>query len=746
MHRLKPILYLIFGAGLFAATCTRAHAQEQIQNDTTLRHTQSVPESALRTLQTTKVRAGETITLDGNLDEAIWQTTSIARNFIQRDPADGEPATEKTEAQVIYTDDVIYVGIKAYDSAMDSIAATLFRKDGTAYSDWVYVSFDSYNDDRTSFNFAVNPKGVRKDILIFDNDREDIRWDAVWQAETQINEDNWTVEIRIPLSQLRYSSKQADQTWGVNFQRRIARKEEIAFWSPTPQDASGFVSQYGQLEGIAGLEKPGRLEFIPYASSSLTRAPSQAGNPFYETNDWASSVGGDIRYGLTSDLTLTATINPDFGQVEADPAVINLSAFETFFPEQRPFFLEGNEIFQFGNTKTYNSYGNPLTFYSRRIGRAPQGNLSRFNRYNDNAAFDPDQAENVFTNLPDQTTIAGAAKISGKTRSGWSIGLLDAYTLKETSPFEANLSGSNTTEGNFPVEPATNYLVSRTKKDFNGGNSVVGGFLSATNRSINDRYFEEYLHSSAYVGGLDFEHNWDNRNWAVSGTFSASQVNGSKEAILRTQQSPVRYYNRVDSEKLSVDPGKTSLNGLATELSLRKSGGEHWHTSLTYSQVSPGYETNDLGFQNRADYRAVAAGLIYQESDSDLFRFYEIWGFHTHAWNYDGDIIGNFYNAGGYLQFNNLWSFNVNINFAGKAYVDRLTRGGPVAERVKDWNFNLNINSDQTKKVSFNAGTSQRWDFAPNNDAGEFDHYVWAGIEIRPVTNIQFSISPELGI
>lgn len=721
-------------------------AQEQIQHDTTAGGATEVTEARVPSLQATRLPAEHSIVLDGELDEAMWEQAAVASGFTQRTPNEGADATERTEARIIYTNDVIYVGIKAYDSAMDSIAATLFRKDGSAYSDWVYVSFDSYNDDRTSFNFAVNPKGVRKDILIFDNDSEDIRWDAVWQAETKINENSWTVEMRIPLSQLRYSTGETQYNWGVNFQRRIARKEEIAFWAPTPQDASGFVSQYGELEGIRDLEKPARLEIIPYASGSLTRAPVQTGNPYFESNDWTGSIGGDVRYGLTSDLTLTATINPDFGQVEADPAVINLSAYENYFEEQRPFFLEGNEIFQFGNTKTFNSFGNPLTFYSRRIGRVPQGNLSRYNQFNGSSAYDPNQANEIYTNLPDQTTIAGAAKVSGKTRNGWSIGFLDAYTLKETSPFRVNYTGSGSAEGDFPVEPSTNYLVTRTKKDFNNGNSVVGGFFSATNRNINDSYFRDFLHSSAYLGGIDFEHNWDDRNWAISGTFSGSQVNGSQDAILQTQRSPVRYYNRVDSDKLSVDSDKTSLNGFATELSLRKSGGEHWRSSLTYSEVSPGYETNDLGFQNRADYRAIATSLMYQENDPRFLRSYQLWTFETWAWNYDGDIIGNYYNAGAYAQFKNLWSVNLNLNFAGKAYIDHITRGGPVAERVRDWNFNLNINTDQTKKVSFNVGTSQRWDLAPRNDAGEFDHFVWAGIQIRPATNIQLSISPELGI
>jgi len=714
------------------------------QETTTADVSQKRAASSKPAIRAVRITTDDLITLDGKLDESIWEKVPVATGFTQRTPDDGAPASEETEARVIYTEDAIYIGARAFDSSMDSVAATLFRKDGSAYSDWFYVNIDSYNDRRTGFSFAVNPKGVRKDILIYDNDNEDIRWDAVWEASTTMDSEGWTVEMRIPLSQLRFStdSENSVSSWGINFQRRIARKEEISFWSPTPQDASGFVSQYGRLEGIKELESPNRLELNPYVSSSLTRAPQDNSNPFYNRNDLFGSAGADLKYGLTSDLTLTATINPDFGQVEADPAVINLSAFETFFPEQRPFFLEGNEIFQFGDTKTFNSFGNPITFYSRRIGRSPQGNLGDFNAYTDNGVYNPSNAQSVHTDIPKQTTIAAAAKLSGKTQNGWSIGLLDAYTVKETSPYQIN-RGSSLGEltGDFTVEPATNYLVARTKKDINEGNTIFGGFLSSVNRNVGGSYFEKFLHQSAYLAGVDFEHNWDERNWTLSGTFSASRVEGTQDAILRTQQSSARYFDRVDSDRLSLDPDKRSLSGFASEISLRKSGGEHWRTSLTYSEVSPGYEINDLGFENRADYRSTALAVIYHENDPRWLRLYRFWSFELFAWNHDGDMIGNYYNMGGYMQFENLWSFNFNFNLAGKAYMDRLTRGGPVAQRPANWNFNFNVRSDQTKKVSFYMGGFYRSYF----NGEESNRNAWGGIEIRPTTYIQLDISPEIG-
>jgi len=690
-------------------------------------------------LEASRIDFESNISLDGKLDESIWFTVPAATGFTQRSPEDGTPASQRTEARIIYTDKAIYVGIIAYDTAPDSIAATLFRRDGNDYSDWVYVNFDSYNDKRTAFTFAVNPRGVQKDILYFDDTSEDVLWDAVWETATTIHEQGWTAEIRIPLSQLRFNSKQDEQTWGINFQRRIARNEEVAFWSPTPQDESGLVSKFGRLQGITNLDEPRRLEVQPYFSESLTRAPEQTNNPFFSQNDFTTRLGGDIKYGITSDLTLTATLNPDFGQVEADPATINLSAFEVFFTERRPFFLEGNDIFNFGGTKTFNNAGNPLTFYSRRIGRRPQGNFNRFNNFNDQS-LTPSGNETVRTDVPNQTTIIGAGKVSGKTRNGWSVGILDAVTASEKARFAINPTGTNR-QGDFTAEPTTNYLVSRLKKDINEGNSTFGGFLSATNRSIDGSYFQNFLHESAYLGGVDFEHNFKDRMYTVSGTFSASQVNASPEALLGTQQSSTRYYNRVDSDYLSVDPNRTSLSGYATELSFQKGGGEHTRFSLSYNDVSPGYEANDLGFQNRADYRAVSTAFMYRETDPDWLRFYNLWTFSSFQWNYDGDNTGQWYNIGGFWQFENLWSFNANVNYSGKSFNDRLTRGGPVAERPSGINFNFNINTDRTKKLSFNVGNFHRWE----PETVEFDHNYWAGITYRPTTFIQVSLSPQFG-
>ncbi|RNC85745.1 MAG: hypothetical protein ED557_02935 [Balneola sp.] len=693
------------------------------------------------TMDAVRITSG-LIILDGLLDENAWRNAPVATGFTQRFPVDGGTPSQQTEAQILYTDKYIYVGVMAYETAIDSTTSPLFRRDGSETSDWVYVSFDSYNDKRTAFTFAVNPRGVQKDILYFDDNGEDVLWDAVWEAEAVTHANGWSVEMKIPLSQLRFSSKDVNQSWGVNFQRRIARHNEFNYWAPTSQTEAGMVSLFGRLNGISDLKEPRRLEIAPYVSSRLTREPEQdPDDPYYDENAFNFGLGGDVKYGLTSDLTLTATINPDFGQVEADPSTINLSQFEIFFSERRPFFLEGNEIFRFGRTRTYNTAGNPNTFYSRRIGRSPQGNIDDFNMFNNESAFISDSLQSLYEDVPDQTNIAAAAKISGKTKSGWSIGLLNAYTLEETANFtvnQGNVLGQST--GSYAVEPATNYLVARVKKDINEGNTVAGGFLSAVNRNIGGTYFEDLLRESAYVTGADFEHNWNDREYVVSGTISRSQINGNTETIRVAQLAPQRYYQRVDSDELSIDSSKTSLEGFATELSLRKSSGDHFTGSVTYSEVSPGYETNDLGFQNRADYRALAFAFQYQETSPKKVQYWELWSYHLHGWNYDGDRIWQNYNIGGFTRFKNQWYLNANINTSFGRVSDRLTRGGPIMNYNSDYNFNFNMGTDRAKQVFVYTGQFHRRDVE-----NEYDDYYWFGVTYRPTTFIQVSVEPEIG-
>lgn len=680
-------------------------------------------EAEVASLRALRLRGDSKIALDGKLDEAIWERASRATGFTQRTPRDGAPASEKTEVRVTYTDEAIYIGARAFDSAMDSLAATLFRKDGRAYSDWFYATIDSYDDDRTGFSFAVNPRGVRKDILIFNDSREDLKWDAVWEAATSIEDDHWGIEMRIPLSQLRYNEDVSAQSWGVNFQRRIARKNEIAFWSPTPQSSSGIVSKFGELKGVSNLDQSQRFEVMPYTSGKLTRAPRNTSNPFYNRNQTFGSIGADVKYGLTSDLTLTATVNPDFGQVEADPAVINLSANETFYPEQRSFFLEGTDIFEFGRVKAYSMIQNPIVFYSRRIGRRPQGRISQ-------AGLNPE-----YIDRPDFTSIASAVKLSGKTKNGLSVGVLNAFTLGESADYQLN----NGKMGSLGVEPPTNYFVGRVKKELNDGTTTIGTYGSAVNRIMKTDYLSDQLHESAYIAGVDFEQSWKDREWILSGTFSASSVSGSSESLELTQRASSRYFNRPDADYLSVDPKKINLQGYAGGLALGRFAGEHWQASVSYSITSPGYEVNDSGFGQRTDYQGTAYFLRYQETKpTGIFRSYNIAVNKFHLWNFGGDQIEDGYNLLGTARFKNLWSLNFKSGLKRESLDDRMLRGGPLGRSPRSYFGSLVLSTNKAKQFSFDLGYLRGVD-----SEGGYQRDLFVNVAYRPTSNIQVELKPN---
>jgi len=511
----------------------------------------TAPDTAQHRVAIAARRTSE-ISLDGRLDEQAWQAAQPAGGFIQAYPTAGAKAPDPTEVRILYDDAALYVGIRMFDQHPDSIAAQLARRDASGiYSDWAHLIIDSYHDRRTAFRFSVNPKGVKKDVYTSNDNEEDLNWDAIWEVATRVDSAGWVAEYRIPLSQLRFGNQGKERIWGFQVQRDIARRQERDTWNPWVPDGRGMVSRFGDLTGLVDVPTPQRLELVPYASSRLTRAPGSSADPFFKSNDFRPSVGADLRYGLPAGLTLTATINPDFGQVEVDPSVVNLSAFETFFPEKRPFFLEGLDVFTFGQINTQNDFGSQRYFYSRRIGRQPQ----RF----------PSGAE--FFRTPDQTTIATAAKVTGKN-GPWTIGLIDAVTPEEHADILTPLGERTTT----PVEPLTNYFVGRVKRDFNKGATTVGGMLTSTLRSVDNNVFKDLLRSGASFGGIDFQSATQGRQWVVSGFAAGSRVTGSASAIAATQLNSSHYYQRPDADYIEFDPNRTSLDGHIAEIALALSG------------------------------------------------------------------------------------------------------------------------------------------------------------------------------
>lgn len=666
--------------------------------------------------------------VDGHLDEAIWADAPISTGFVQRGPDPGEPATERTEVAILYDEDALYVGFRCFVQDATTIIAPLARRDEFVTSDRVMVDIDSYNDDRTAFSFGVTAGGVEQDVLIYNDRDEDDSWDAVWDGKAARFEGGYTVEYRIPFSQLRYAAGSGPTTWGIQFQRDIPTRGESSFWAPILPDVEGYVSRFGRLDGLRDLSAPRRIEILPYAASQLTRAPGDASNPFYSENDFSPRVGFDAKIGLSSNLTLTATVNPDFGQVEADPATVNLSAFETFFSERRPFFVEGVDIFDYGSTRTNNVSFRPTFFYSRRIGRRPQRGVGG--------------NEILYVDAPQQSTIATAGKVSGKI-GPWSIGLLNAVTLQENARYFDDASQQLST----PVEPLSNYFVGRFRRDFREGSTVVGGIVTAVNRRMGtDGLFDGIMPSSAYVSGLDFEHSFADRNWVVSGVYALSNVNGSSDIITSLQRRPQRYFQRPDADHLNVDETRTSLTGFHTETSLAKNTGR-WRGSLTGTMTTPGFEINDLGFQSRSDVMSMNYLWSYNQPEPSSLQYYEFWQYGGVGSNFGGDIVNHYYGGGGYFQFGNQWSINPGFNFNPGNVNDRLTRGGPLAELPRALSGNISFNTDSAKKISGGAFVSIRSEL-PNDYNGaqaEYDRYAGFFVRVRPSNAISITFEPEYG-
>jgi hypothetical protein len=689
-------------------------------------HTAAPAPTSSGTAGTRVLRAAraQAIKIDGRLDEAAWASAETAGSFVQQRPRDGAPASQPTEVRVLYDDQAVYVGARMIDAHPDSIAAQLARRDASGiYSDWFHVVIDSYHDRRTGFRFAVNPLGVQKDVMHSNDGNEDVSWDAVWQAATTRDSTGWTAEIRIPLSQLRFArgTPGAERVWGINFLRDIARNDERSYWSPIPANYPGFMSRAGELNGLAGIATPRRLEVLPYTSAKLSRDPVNHADPFSRASDFAGSAGADVRMGLPAGLTFTGTINPDFGQVEVDPAVVNLSAFETFYPEKRPFFVEGSDIFGFGNINSFNTFGAPTFFYTRRVGRAPHRSLA---------------GEFGYADQPSQSTILAAGKVSGKTPGGWSVGVLDAVTAEEQGTYLDDAGVRQTAT----VEPLSNYFVGRLRRDFQGGRTVVGGIATSAWRDMaGDDVLESALRSGATTGGVDFEHAWGaGREWSLTGFFAGSRVTGTASAITRTQLSSARYYQRPDQDYMTLDPTRTSLAGWNDALAVQHAGA--WDLSLAYQETSPGFESNDLGFERSADRRAFSTFLGRRVNKPNrLMRNHSYFAYTNQAWDFGGNTVYDAVAGGANATFQSFWSLGGSATYAFAAKDPNLTRGGPLAASPQSLNLGVNWGSDHRKRLAADGYANNTADAA-----GGYSRNTGVSFTLRPSTSVRVSAGPSV--
>ncbi|CAN5890233.1 hypothetical protein BH23GEM7_BH23GEM7_18690 [soil metagenome] len=655
------------------------------------------------------LRATESIRIDGRLDEAAWASATPVTEFTQLVPTEGAPATERTEIRFLYDDEALYIGARMYDRG--KVTTRLGRRDmSMEATDWLTVIIDSYHDHRTAFGFEVNPSGVRRDQTRA-GEGEDDSWDPVWEAATSVDAEGWTAELRIPFSQLRFNPI-AEQLWGIQIERQIARNREFSVFSFTPTSQPGGIPRFGHLHGLRELRTGKRLEVLPY---SVMRADNvdRSANPYRDNREYDASAGVDLKYRVTSDLTLDVTVNPDFGQVEVDPAEVNLSAIETFFQEKRPFFVEGSEIFNFG------AGGGNNAFYSRRIGRAPQ-------------ILPQTPARDV----ADAAGILGAAKLSGRTRNGWSVGVLNALTGREDVLFRDGQGLDQRTT----AEPLTNYFVGRLRRDFRAGQSVFGGMFTAVNRDLDTELLRSTLRSAAYTGGTDFRHEWAQRTWVLNGFVSGSYVQGSREAITLAQMAPWHYFQRPDADHLELDPNKTSLLGMSTQVQLQYRQGRHWRYSLLGGTTTPEYEVNDIGFQYRADRIDGQASVTYVENRPGSFlRSWQVTGSARAERNYDFEHVMNVLSVNTTWQHLNYWVFRLNGNYFLPSFDDRLTRGGPAADRPGSGTVWLALYSDSRRPLAMDVETSYQ-----RNDAGGWNGFVGVGVNARPAPSWNFSVIPAL--
>ena len=552
------------------------------------------------------------IEIDGILDETDWREARVFSGFTQQEPVEGNPAEHDTEVRVLFGDEAIWIAARIWDTEPQDIVARLARRDAKGSFDQFSAHLDPNLDGLTGYSFRVSAADVQGDTYFYGDDKMDLAWDAVWSSAVKIDDRGWTAEMRIPLSQIRYQASDDVQTWGINFHRLRVANNERSYHSLISKLRKGIVSQMGRMDNVRVTRPSRRLEILPYAVSSLHQGPATAGDPFFDGTAAGGRLGMDVSYRLGAAFTLDATINPDFGQVEADPAVINLSALETFFPEQRPFFVEDARVFDFKLSGARNQL-----FYSRRVGRAPHGR----------APFDTDFAE-----VPENATILGAAKLAGRTASGLSVGALAAVTGNE---FGEGLFEDGTTD-NFLVEPRSEFGVLSLGQDLNGGATQIGGIVTAMRRELPGDGSFAWLPSSAFNGGIRYTHQWSDRNWGVNGFFVGSHVRGTETAIERIQRASNHYLQRPDATRHTLDPTRTSLTGQNWRFTFSKRGGEHWTGSLWAAEVSPMFDINEVGFSTRSEVLDAGARWSYKEiRPGSLYRNYNVTFTSYHNWSHE---------------------------------------------------------------------------------------------------------------
>jgi hypothetical protein len=658
------------------------------------------------------------VRIDGVLDEPAWAGPS-AHPLVQNEPDNGFPPRHRTDWWVAYDPTSLYLACRMYDSAPESISCGLGRRDTWPTSDYILLNIDTFNDDRNGYEFFVTPAGAFADAVLFGDGAEDDSWDGIWSYRARVDSLGWTAEIKIPFSQIKFPDKD-DQRWGINLGRRILRHHERDDLMHMPRETAGYVSRFPDLVGIRGIRAARRLELLTYGVGKGDFRRVEAGDPFRSSSELHADFGSDFKWPVTNDLTLNATVNPDFGQVEVDPAVINLSDTETFYEERRPFFVQDANIFRFGREGTNNNWNfnwmDPYLFYSRRIGQAPQVSL-----------YDHD-----FANVPGTTTILGAGKAAG-TIGKSSVGVLSAWTAEEIATLDA--AGVRSSQ---IVQPLVNYTVVRVLRAKTDGGRGLGLMATNTWRNLNDARSRSELARDAAVLGIDGWTRLDKKGvWALRGYLDGSLIGGDAAAIGALQRSSRHYYQRPDAGHLRYDPGRTSISGWIGRAMLNKQSGR---TTLNASvgTASPGFDASDAGYSSRADVinTHVAAGYRWLDPGR-VFRYQQIslasYGSWDTGWNSDAFGGGLFWNA----TFKNYWWGSGQLFYNPARYSLRATRGGPTVRFPDNREASFGLGSDEKRRISFDL-------FANLSRQGDASGSVYAeiGAAFRPRESLKITFSP----
>ncbi|MFO8234555.1 MAG: DUF5916 domain-containing protein [Bacteroidales bacterium] len=658
--------------------------------------------------------------IDGILDDPAWEKIQWSNDFLQREPYEGRKASQETSFKILHDNDFLYIAIRAYDNNPDSIVARLSRRDNSE-GDNVGIQIDSYNDKRTAFVFSVSAAGVKSDRIISDDgNNSDNNWDPIWYVNTNIDSLGWTAEMKIPFTQVRFSKK-GQQKWGLQITRNIYRYDEEVHWKLIPKDAGGWVSKFGTLNGMNNIEPQKEKSLTPYTVAKLERFQKETDNPFRSSGQSKNiNAGLNGKFGLTNNLTLDMAINPDFGQVEADPSEVNLTAYETFFNEKRPFFIEGSNIMNF-RLMSFGDFMNDNLFYSRRIGRSP--------------SYYPETTDNEYIKKPDNTTILGALKLTGKTKNGWSVGILESMTQKEKAEIS---DGDNTRYAT--VEPLSNYFLGRVEKDFNEGNTLFGGIFTSTTRKIDSDNLN-FMHDHAYTGGVNFQHQWKDKTYLVGGRAIMSHVRGDENAIINTQRSSARYYQRPDASHLSVDSAKNALTGHAGSLMFLKLGSGNFQYGVFLNWKSPGLELNDMGYQQDADQLSQLSFASYRTLEPfSIFRRFNINVNQWQIWDYAGTSLVTGGNFQMHMNFKNYWEFGYGINGNSASLNKTALRGGPYLKEPASINYWWYVNTDHRKDFRLGFGNSQNWSKYNHSHSNS----IWTEISYRPHNTVDIALNPSV--